>query len=182
MGLGESNIRSWEDMKYIFLKKYQDCCKSKESRNDILKIQKLEDETLDDYMERFGYISQKSKYHDLPKDVVRDLFLKGISEEYLHMINLMASRDISHKPFSKICEMCKNYSRSRPKEGKNVQDPHNRNLKLVSSGGITRAEIGNLLENFKIGILRTIGSQLDTLNIKKKQGEENAAMSIHFPR
>jgi hypothetical protein len=30
-------------------------------------------------MEWFAYISQKSKYHDLPKDAVRDLFLKGIS-------------------------------------------------------------------------------------------------------
>jgi hypothetical protein len=57
MGLGESSIRSWEAMKDIFLKKYQDYCKNKESRNDIFKIQQLEDETLEDYMERFGYIS-----------------------------------------------------------------------------------------------------------------------------
>jgi hypothetical protein len=39
MGLGESSIRSWEAMKDIFLKKYQDYCKTKESRNDIFKIQ-----------------------------------------------------------------------------------------------------------------------------------------------
>jgi hypothetical protein len=79
MGLGESSIRSWEAMKDIFLKKYQDYSKTKESRNDIFKIQQLEDETLEDYMERFSYISQKSKYHDLPDDAIRDLFLKGIS-------------------------------------------------------------------------------------------------------
>jgi hypothetical protein len=59
-------------------------------------------------MEIFGYISQKSKYHDLPEDAIRDLLLKGILEEYLEMLNLMASCDISHKPFAKICEMCKN--------------------------------------------------------------------------
>jgi hypothetical protein len=169
-------------MKDIFLKKYQDYCKTKESRNDIFKIQQLEDETLEDYMERFGYISQKSKYHDLPEDAIRDLFLKGISEEYLEMLNLMASGDISHKPFAEICEMCKNYSRSRAKTGKNVRDPYNRSLKPISSGGITRAEIGNLLENFKTDILSTIGSQLDTLKIKKKQEEENATMSIYCPR
>ena len=80
MGLGESSIRSWEAMKDIFLKKYQDYCKTKESRNDIFKVQQLEDETLEDYMERFGYISQKSKYHDLPEDAVRALFLKGFLE------------------------------------------------------------------------------------------------------
>jgi hypothetical protein len=83
MGLRESSIRSWEAMKDTFLKKYQDYCKSKDSRNDIFKIQQLEDENLEDYMEQFSYISQKSKYHDLPDDVVRALFLKVILEEYL---------------------------------------------------------------------------------------------------
>ena len=145
-------------MKNIFVKKYQDYCKTKESRNEIFKVQQLEDETLEDYMERFGYISQKSKYHDLPEDAIRDLFLKGILEEYSEMLNLVALCDISHKPFAKICEMCKNYSRSRAKTGKNVWDPYNRSLKPVSSGGITRVDIGNLLENFKTNILSTIGS------------------------
>jgi hypothetical protein len=78
MGLGESSIRSWESMKYIFLKKYLDYCKTKESHNDIFKVQQLEYETLEDYMERFGYISKKSKYHDLLEDAIRALFLKGI--------------------------------------------------------------------------------------------------------
>jgi hypothetical protein len=114
-------------------------------------------------------ISPRSpKYHDLPEDAIRALFLKGILKEYLDMLNLMESGDISHKPFAEICEMCKTYSRSRAKIGKNVQDSYNRSLKLVSSGGIMRAEIGNLLENFNMEILRTIGSQLDTLKLKKK--------------
>jgi hypothetical protein len=64
--------------------------------------------------------------------------------------------------------MCKNYSRSRAKMGKNVRDPYNRILKPVTSGGITREKIGNLLENFKTYILRRIGSQLDAFKIKKK--------------
>jgi hypothetical protein len=98
------------------------------------------------------------------------------------MLNLMESGDISHKPFAKICEMYKNYSRSRAKIGNNVRDPYNRILKPISSGGITRAEIGNLLENFKIDILSTIGSQLDILKIKKKQDEENDSMRIYCPR
>jgi hypothetical protein len=80
----------------------------------------------------------------------------------------MESGDISHKPFVEICEMCKNYSRSRAKTRKKVCDPYNISLKLVSSGGITRVEIGNLLEHFKIDILSTIGSHLDTLKLKKK--------------
>jgi hypothetical protein len=61
------------------------------------------------------------------------------------MLKLMVSGDISHKPIAEICEMCKNYSRSRAKIGKNVREPYNRSLKPVSLGGITREEIGNLL-------------------------------------
>jgi hypothetical protein len=45
-------------------------------------------------MEQFAYISHKSKYHDLPDDVAKALFLKGISEEYLEILNMMASGDI----------------------------------------------------------------------------------------
>ena len=133
-------------------------------------------------MERFAHISHKSKYHDLPDDAVMALLLKGNSEEYLQILDLMESGDISHKPFTEICEMCRNYLRSRAKTGKHVRDPYSRNLKKVSSGSITRVEIGNLLEKFKTNILSIIGSQLDTLKIKKKQQEENAAMSIFFTR
>jgi hypothetical protein len=70
----------------------------------------------------------------------------------------MESSDISHKPFVEIYEMCKNNSRSRDKTWKNVQDPFNRKIKPISSCGITRVEVGNLLDNFKTYILSTIGS------------------------
>ena len=43
-------------------------------------------------------------------------------------------------------------------------------------------ELGNLLENFKIDILGAMGSQLDALQAKKRQDEEQAAMSIFYPR
>jgi hypothetical protein len=108
------------------------------------------------------------KYHDLLDDAVRTLFLKGILEEYLETLNLMESGDISHKPFTKNREMCRNYSRCRSKIGKSVRDPYSRNLKIDSSGGITRVDIGKLLENLKINILSKIESYLDTLNINKK--------------
>ena len=79
MGLGESSIRTWEDMKTTFLRKYQDYCKPRDSRNDIFKIQQLEDESLEDYLEIFIYTLHKSKHNDLQEDAVRTLFLKGIS-------------------------------------------------------------------------------------------------------
>jgi hypothetical protein len=107
-------------MKTKLLNKYEDYFKSKYYCNYIFKIQQLEDEILEDYMEQFAYASKKSKYHDLPDDVIRTLFLEGILEEYLETLNLIASRDISHKPFTDICEMCRSYSRSRAKTGMGV--------------------------------------------------------------
>ena len=46
---------------------------------------------------------------------------------------------------------------------------------------MTRIELGNLLENFKIDILGAMGSQLDVLQDKKMQEEEFAMMSIFYP-
>ena len=41
MGLGESSIRTWEDMKTTFLWKYQEYCKRRDARNDIFRYRNL---------------------------------------------------------------------------------------------------------------------------------------------
>ena len=96
----------------------------------------------------------------------------------------MAGGDISHKTFAQINEMCKNYSRSRGEVMKNNREPFSRNVRgnIPSSGGVTRVELGKLLENFKIDILGGMGSQLDALQAKKRQDEERAAMTIFCPK
>ena len=100
MGLREFTIKTWDDMKTSFLRKYQDYCKPKDSWHDIFKIQQLEDEILEDYLNRFIYTLHKSKYNDLQEDAVHTLFLKGISEDLLESINLMEAGNISHKTFA----------------------------------------------------------------------------------
>ena len=89
------------------------------SRHDIFKIQQLEYEILEDYLERFVYTLHKSKYSDLQEHAVCTLFLKGISEDLLESLNIMVASDISDKIFAQIGQMCKNYSRIRGKVGKN---------------------------------------------------------------
>ena len=37
------------------LDKYQDCCKDKETREEIFKLMQHEDESLEDYVEHFTY-------------------------------------------------------------------------------------------------------------------------------
>ena len=75
MGLGEYSIKTWEDMKTTFLQKYQEYCKPRDSKNDIFKIHKLEDKSLEYYPERFIYTLHKSKHNDLQEDAVQTLFL-----------------------------------------------------------------------------------------------------------
>ena len=70
MGLGEYSIRTWEDMKTSFLWKNQECCKPRDSRNNIFKIQQLEDESFEDYLEIFIYTLHKYKHNDLREDAV----------------------------------------------------------------------------------------------------------------
>ena len=155
MGLGESSIRTWEDMKTTFLQKYQEYCKPRDSQNDIFKIQQLKYKSLEDYLKIFIYTLHKYKHNDLREEAVQTLFLKGISEDLVENLNIMASGDISHKPFAQIGEMCRNYSRIRGKVERNLWEPYNRNLKgnTPISGGVTRMELGKLLENFKTDIL-----------------------------
>ena len=90
MSLGENCIQTWEDMKNIFLKKYQDYCKSNE---DIFGMIQGEDESLEDYVERFKYNFQKSKFKHLEKEVLKTLLLKGIKDEFLELLNLIGKVD-----------------------------------------------------------------------------------------
>ena len=70
------------------------------------------------------------------------------------------------------------------KVGRTIREFYNRNIKgnTPSSGGVTRMELGNLLENFKTDILGAMGSQLDALQAKKRKEEECATMIIFYPR
>ena len=118
MGLGEHTIASWEDTKKIFLKKYQAYCKARDLKEDIFRMSQQEDEILEEYLEIFLYNLQKSKHHSLSQDTIHTIFLKGIRDEYLDILNVMGKGDISNLPFEEISELCQKYSRGRAKSGK----------------------------------------------------------------
>ena len=91
MSLGGNCIKTWEDMKNIFLNKYQDYCKSNE---DIFGMTQREDESLEDYVERFQYNLQKSKHKHLEKEILKTLSLKGIKDDFLKLLNLIGKGDV----------------------------------------------------------------------------------------
>jgi hypothetical protein len=144
-------------------------------------MQQSEEESLEDYLERFLYNYQNTKQFSLDKTIVRTVFLKGVRDDCIEVLNFMSSGDIYQKPFVDIAEYFKRYSRSQANIGKSIRDPTNRIAK-PTSGGVTRIELGNLLEKFKIDILHTISSQLDTMQIKRKQEEENVVLVIFCHR
>ena len=122
MGLGVNIIVYWIDMKNIFLKKYQPYCRTMDSKDDIFRMTQHEDENLEDYLEIFLYNLQKSKQISLNSDTIRTIFLKGIRDEYINVLNLIGVVDISFLPFDQIFELCRKYFRGRAKIGKDPRE------------------------------------------------------------
>jgi len=52
----------------------------------------------------------------------------------------------------------------------------------TSAHQVSRAEICNLLDNFKIDILGSLSEQIDTLKVQNKKKVENVAFSIFCPK
>ena len=79
MGLGGNTITSWDQMKRVFLSKYQEYCKTQDMQEEIFTIIEDDDETLEDYQERFMYILQRSKLKFDPGTIIT-LLLRGLTD------------------------------------------------------------------------------------------------------
>ena len=53
-----------------------------------------ENETLEEYVERFQYNLQRSPYTMLSKDILKTTMLKGMKEEWVELLNIMGKGDI----------------------------------------------------------------------------------------
>ncbi len=67
MGLGGLTINSWDNMKTSFLTRYQDFCKTRELKDEILKMTAKDNETLEEYVEWFNYNLQRYPHTTLLK-------------------------------------------------------------------------------------------------------------------
>ena len=84
----------------------------------FFRMSQQEDESLEEYLEIFLYNLQKSKYNSLTSDIIRTIFLKGIRDDYLDILNVMGKGDISYLPFDEITVLCQKYSRGIFRKGK----------------------------------------------------------------
>jgi hypothetical protein len=94
------------------------------------------------------------------------------------MLNMLGKGDISKESYDEIVNLCKRCSRGASRNRSNNRDTTFSRVQKSASGGATRAKIGNLLEGFKTEMLSSFASQIDTLQIQKKQAEAKVALPI----
>ena len=137
-----------------------------------------EDDTLEYFVERLQYNLQRSVHPNLSKDILKTMFLKGVRKDCLDILNMLGKGDISKESYQDIVDLCKMCSRGSTKNRSATKDTTFLRVEKLANGGETREEIGNLLENFKIEMINSFSSQIDTLQIKQKQAELEQALCI----
>ena len=70
-----------------------------------------EEESLEEYIERFQYNLQRSKQRKLGNETLKSLLLKGIQAEYLEVLNLMGTGNVFQLAYDNICELCRRYQK-----------------------------------------------------------------------
>ena len=106
---------------------------------------------------------QRSDHPSVSKYILKTILLKGVRDDFLDMLNMLGKGDISKESYDEIVDLCKRCSRGAARNRSNSRDATYSRVQKSSNGGETRAEIGNLLEEFKTEMLSSFASQIDTL-------------------
>jgi len=163
MGLAINSITYWAQMQQAFNNKYQDYCRSKNTKEEIFRMTIGSDESLEGYEERFQ-ISCKRARCTLDPMSLKLVLLRGIREDLLDTLHLLSRGDIYQLSYEDIKIVFRNHSRAARKKGRGSQPI----ASTSSSNSSIKGEIGNMLEDFKSEMLQTLSMQMDTLHIKRK--------------
>ena len=93
----------------------------------------------------------------------------------MELLNIVGKGDISKESFKGICELCIQCSRGLARNRQGICSVKG------SGGGVTKAEIENLLDNLRTNMLSTLSAQMDTLQVKQTQLELDRTMAIFCP-
>jgi len=132
-------------------------------QDKIFTIVQNDDETLEDYLERFLYILQRSKLK-FDSGIIRTLFLHGLIDDARNNLNLLGQGDIYQKTFDQIYDLCRNFSRNQYRFGRGIWS-RNRKTKSIDAMIIG---LENKMENMKIEIMNTVSKKLDSLKFQQK--------------
>ena len=122
------------------------------------------DESLENYEERFQLSYKRARCTLDPKSL-KLVLLRGIPEDLLDTLHLLARGDIYQLPYEDIKTVFRNHSRVARKRGMGSQPT----ASTSSSSSSLKGELGNMLEYFKSEMLHTLAMQMDTLRIKRKR-------------
>jgi len=106
MGLGGGTINSWDGMKQAFLRKYQDYYRTRDLKYEIFQMMEKENESLEEYIERFQYKLQRFPYGTLLGEVLKVTLIKGMKDEWVYTLNLMGQGDIYLETYDSIIQLC----------------------------------------------------------------------------
>jgi hypothetical protein len=115
------------------------------------------------FVERLQYNLQSSGHPNVNKDIMKTIFLKGVRDDCLDMLNMLGKGYISNESYDDIVNICKICSRGSTRNKSTTRDTTFSRVHKSTNGGETREEIGNLLEYFKTKIINSFASQIDTL-------------------
>lgn len=113
MGLLTGSITSWEEMETVFLNKYQSYCRVSDHKEELFKLRKNEDESLEDYLDRFIFLSKRCGETTISVEILKTVFLKGLDDDARRSLDLMGKCDVSQLALEDICDLCRNFSRTR---------------------------------------------------------------------
>ena len=127
-------------------------------------------------MESFKYLLQRSGHLNLDKEIFKVILLRSFREDSMELLNIVGKGDISKETFEGICDLCIQCSRGLARNKSGIHSVKG------SNEGVTKVEIGNLLDNLRTDILSTLSKQMETLQVKQKKLELDRTMEIIFPK
>ena len=102
MGFITQSIRTWNDMKKVFLDNYLDYCKPTNNKDEVLKMMQREDEKFEDLIERFNYNLKRENMDNLDEDTLKALLLKDIILIFfIKSITVNPLENFAHPPVGK---------------------------------------------------------------------------------
>lgn len=108
------------------------------------------------------------------------MLICAMRDDFLDMMDILSKGDISKESYDDIIALCLICSRGSSKMRMGVRDVYAR-IHKSANGGITRAQIGHLLESFKTNLM-SISAQMDSLQIEQKKCEVEKSLAFFFSR
>ena len=112
---------------------------------------------------------------------MKTTLIRGMKDQWVETLNIMGKGDIYQESYANIIDFCIRSSRGNTRLKSAKRDIITRENK-TSNEGVTRAEIGNLLEEINTDILGTLTMQFDIMQAKQNQAEEEQNLVIFCPR